>query len=336
MTNAPLPPAIFLLGPTASGKSELALLLCERLPCEIISVDSTAVYRGLDIGSAKPDAATLARVPHHLIDIREPQTPYSVAEFRRDALKAMHEITARGRLPLLVGGSMLYFKALRDGLAELPAADPAIRAAIEAEAAARGWPALHAQLARVDPHAAARIHATDPQRLQRALEVYRHSGVPLTELQNRQRAANSEQLPYRVTQLAIAPRERALLHQRIEKRFRDMLNSGLVGEVETLLETDVACAPLALNLPALKAVGYRQVVQYLHNEYDKAQLLERGVIATRQFAKRQLTWLRSWPDLNWLHVDQIDYAEGFVEGEAPQNRHSILHQALNFIDLDGI
>ena len=212
MLSASLPPAIFLLGPTASGKSELALSLCERLPCEIISVDSTAVYRGLDIGSAKPDAATLARVPHHLINIREPHTPYSVADFRNDALHAMQEITARGKLPLLVGGSMLYFKALLHGLAELPAADPAIRAAIEAEATTRGWPALHAELARVDPVAAARIHVTDPQRLQRALEVYRHSGVSLTELQNQQRNTKNAQFSYQVTQLAIAPRERTLLH----------------------------------------------------------------------------------------------------------------------------
>ncbi len=332
MTSVSKPPAIFLLGPTASGKSELALLLCEKLPCEIISVDSTAVYRGLDIGSAKPDAATLARVPHHLINIRQPQTPYSVAEFRNDALTAMHAITARGKLPLLVGGSMLYFKALLTGLADLPAADPAIRAALAAEAEASGWPALHAELARVDPVAAARIHATDSQRLQRALEVYRHSGVSLTELQNRQRRTSSGRLPYRVTQLAIAPRERALLHQRIEKRFREMLNSGLVAEVEALL----ADAQLALNSPALRAVGYRQAVQYLANEYDEAQLLERGVIATRQFAKRQLTWLRSWSDLNWLYVDQADYTNGFDRRESRPNCYSILHQALNYIDLDAI
>lgn len=332
MTSVSLPPAIFLLGPTASGKSELALLLCQCLPCEIISVDSTAVYRGLNIGSAKPDAATLARVPHHLINIREPHVPYSVADFRSDALQAMQDITARGKLPLLVGGSMLYFKALLHGLADLPAADPAIRAAIEAEAATRGWPALHAELSRVDPVAAARIHATDPQRLQRALEVYRQSGVPLTELQKRQRSMKIEQLPYQVTQLAIAPSERILLHQRIEKRFRGMLNSGLVSEVETLLED----AQLTANLPALKAVGYRQVVRYLDNEYDEAQLLERGVIATRQFAKRQLTWLRSWPDLNWLHIAQFDYANGLDQADVLQNRDSILRQALNFIDLDAI
>ncbi len=332
MTSASSPPAIFLLGPTASGKSELALLLCKRLPCEIISVDSTAVYRGLDVGSAKPDAATLARVPHHLINIREPQAPYSVADFRHDALAAMRDITARGKLPLLVGGSMLYFKALLHGLAELPAADPVMRAAIEAEAAVSGWAALHAELARVDPVAAARIHATDAQRLQRALEVYRHAGVSLTELQNRQHSINSERLPYQVTQLAIAPRERALLHLRIEKRFRDMLNSGLVAEVEVLLRD----AQLDVNLPALKAVGYRQVVQYLRNDDDKAHLITRGVIATRQFAKRQLTWLRSWDDLNWLYVDQDDYANGFEHGDVLQNKVSILQQALNILDLDAI
>lgn len=328
MTSAPLPPAIFLMGPTASGKSELALLLCEQLPCEIISVDSTAVYRGLDIGSAKPDAATLARVPHHLIDIRDPQTPYSAADFRSDALAAMQDISARGKVPLLVGGSMLYFKALRDGLAELPAANPAIRAQLEAAAAAQGWPALHAELALLDPDAAARIHPNDPQRLQRALEVCRSSGVSLTELQNRQRNAKNEQLPYQVTQLAIAPRERALLHARIEKRFRKMLNAGLVNEVKALLQGE----KLQAGLPALKAVGYRQVVQYLNNEYDASQLIERGVIATRQFAKRQLTWLRSWPDLNWLHLDQADFANGFNWVNKPENRQSILRQALNFIE----
>lgn len=331
MSNTPLPPAIFLLGPTASGKSELALLLCERLSCEIISVDSTAVYRGLDIGSAKPDAATLARVPHHLIDIRDPQSPYSVAEFRSDALAAMQAITARHRVPLLVGGSMLYFRALLGGLAELPPADPAIRAAIEAEAAARGWPAMHARLAHVDPVAAARIHPTDPQRLQRALEVYRSSGVSLTELQNRHRSTKNEQLPYCVTQLAIAPRERALLHQRIEKRFRTMLNSGLVEEVQGLLEN----IELHANLPALKAVGYRQVVQYLHNEYDAGQLLDRGVIATRQLAKRQLTWLRSWPDLKWLLLDQSDFSNGFVWEDKAANRQSILAQALKLLNPDA-
>lgn len=328
MTNAPLPPALFLMGPTAAGKSGLARRLCERLPCEIISVDSTAVYRGLDIGSAKPDAATLARIPHHLIDIRDPRFPYSAADFRNDALAAMQDISARGKVPLLVGGSMLYFKALRDGLADLPAANPALRAQIEAEAAEQGWPALHAQLAQVDPVAAARIAPTDPQRLQRALEVYRSSGVSLTELQNRSRGADSYQLPYRIMQLAIAPRTRVLLHQRIEKRFRMMLNSGLVEEVKVLLERQ----QLSVNLPALKAVGYRQVVQYLNNEYDEAQLLERGIIATRQFAKRQLTWLRSWPDLNWVYLDQVDLGDGFSGGNKAENWDSILCQALNFID----
>ncbi|MGI9284018.1 MAG: tRNA (adenosine(37)-N6)-dimethylallyltransferase MiaA [Pseudomonadales bacterium] len=328
MTDAPLPPAIFLMGPTASGKSALALLLCEQLPCEIVSVDSTAVYRGLDIGSAKPNAGTLARVPHHLIDIREPQSPYSVAEFRNDALAAMQEIAARGKVPLLVGGSMLYFKALLGGLAELPAADPAIRAKIEAEAAARGWPALHAELAQIDAVAAARIHPTDTQRLQRALEVYRSCGVTLTALQYRHRSTKNVHLPYRVTQLAIAPRDRGLLHQRIDERFRMMLNSGLVEEVKLLLEH----AELHTDLPALKAVGYRQVVRYLNNEYDEAQLVERGVIATRQLAKRQLTWLRSWKNLNWLYFNQSDFINGFDREDNMAERQSILRQALNFVD----
>lgn len=303
----PLPPAIFLMGPTAAGKTDLAIELARALPCELISVDSALVYRGMDIGTAKPDKAVLDAFPHRLIDIRTPEQSYSAAEFRADALAAMADITARGRIPLLVGGTMLYFRALEQGLADMPAADPAVRAELEAQAAASGLESLHRQLAAVDPESAARIHPNDPQRLIRALEVYRVSGLSMSEhrrlqvLQNIDTAARgANQLPYTVARLAIAPAQRALLHERIAQRFRQMLAQGFIEEVAGLRRE----YQLDLQLPSMRAVGYRQVWQYLDGELGRAELEERGIIATRQLAKRQFTWLRGWQGLHWL--DSLD------------------------------
>ena len=283
------PPAIFLMGPTATGKTDLAIELCKQLPCDIISVDSALVYKGMDIGTAKPDAETLADFPHRLIDIRDPSEPYSAAEFRADALSEMAQISAAGRIPLLVGGTMLYFKALRDGLATLPESDPAIREQISQLADDKGWDEVHQQLAQVDPVSAQRIHPNDPQRLQRALEIYRISGQTLTELQAKQVRENV--LPYDLTTFAIIPDNRATLHQRIEFRFRQMIEQGFIEEVQELFERP----ELNLNLPSIRAVGYRQVWQYLEGTYNREEMIEKGVIATRQMAKRQLTWLRN----NW-------------------------------------
>ncbi len=302
------------MGPTASGKTALAIELCQQLPCEIISVDSAMVYRGMDIGSAKPSREELALAPHRLIDIRDPAEAYSAADFRADALREMAEISARGHIPLLVGGTMLYFKALLEGLAEMPAADPAIRAAIEAEAAQFGWPHIHQQLAQVDPESAARIHPNHSQRLERALEVYRASGVTMTQWHRRQ--SNEQALPYRVLQLAIAPRDRAVLHQRIEQRFELMLEQGFIAEVEALRQR----GDLHIDLPAMRAVGYRQAWQALQAaedgaELDLVELKLRGVIATRQLAKRQFTWLRGWQNLNWLYTNAANEVIETVDSE---------------------
>ena len=302
-----LPPAIFLMGPTAAGKTDLAIELTKVLPCELISVDSALVYRGMDIGTAKPSKQLLAEFPHRLIDILDPAEAYSAADFRRDALQAMAEITARGKIPLLVGGTMLYYKALIDGLADMPAADPQVRAQIEEEAARLGWQALHEQLAAIDPESAARIHPNDPQRLSRALEVYRVSGQSMTALRQRQSAQSTEaaasglqQLPYTVANLAIAPANRQVLHRRIEQRFTLMLEQGFIDEVVALR----ARSDLHAGLPSIRAVGYRQVWDYLDGKLTSAEMQERGIIATRQLAKRQFTWLRSWTDLHWL--DSLD------------------------------
>ena len=281
------------MGPTASGKTTLAVELVKRYPMEIISVDSALVYRGMDIGTAKPDADVLAVAPHRLIDIRDPSEPYSAAEFRQDALLAMAEITARGRIPLLVGGTFLYFRALQSGLSEMPAADSAIRARLEAAAKRDGWAALHARLAVVDPVSAARIHATDPQRIQRALEVYELSGQPMSAFHAQQRPAD---LPYRLLQLALIPKDRASLHERIEARFRQMLAEGLLEEVRKLFDR----GDLSAELPAMRAVGYRQVWRYLCGELEYEAMVERAIVATRQYAKRQLTWLRGEPGLECL------------------------------------
>ena len=288
MSAPSLPPAVFIMGPTASGKTALAVSLVERFPLEIVSVDSALVYRGMDIGSAKPDAATLARAPHHLLDIRDPADAYSAAAFCDDARRLMADIVARGRVPLLVGGTMLYFRALLRGLDDLPRADPALRKTLEAEAKARGWPALHAELATVDPATAARLAPNDSQRIGRALEIFRLTGTPMSALLDR---AQSE-LPYRVLQLALIPSDRAVLHQRIAARFDAMLAEGLVDEVEFLRRASA----LSPDLPAMRAVGYRQAWAYLDGDIDMKALREQGIAATRQLAKRQLTWLRSWPD----------------------------------------
>jgi tRNA dimethylallyltransferase len=292
------------MGPTASGKTELAIELVQSLPCEIVSVDSALVYRGLDIGTAKPDAAELARAPHRLIDICDPAEVYSAARFREDALREMAEITGADRIPLLVGGTMLYFRALEQGLSNLPAADPKTRAALEQEAARVGWAGMHRQLAEVDPKAANRIHPNDPQRIQRALEVYRLTGQPLSSLQGRR---NLSPFPYHPLKLARAPRERSLLHQRIEARFHRMLKQGFEQEVRQLL----ARWDLSPEMPSLRLVGYRQMVRYLLGKWDRETMIEKGVVATRQLAKRQFTWLRADPEVHWL-----DEEEGNISAQA--------------------
>lgn len=304
-----LPPAIFLMGPTASGKTDLALELARVLPCELISVDSALVYRGMDIGTAKPSPQVLAEFPHRLVDILDPAQSYSAAEFRADALEAMALISARGNIPLLVGGTMLYFKALEEGLADMPAADAAVRAELEALAAVEGLAAIHRQLAEVDPESAARIHPNDPQRLIRALEVYRVSGMSMSrhrEIQSAQKGPSGTPgegvLPYTVARLSIAPAQRHSLHQRIEQRFRKMVEQGFVEEVEFFRGR----GDLHPGLPSMRAVGYRQVWDHLDGKLSSEAMLERGIIATRQLAKRQFTWLRSWPDVHWLESSACD------------------------------
>jgi len=296
------------MGPTASGKTALAVSLVERFQLEIISVDSALVYRGMDIGTAKPDAITLARAPHHLLDIREPTEAYSAAAFCEDALRLMADIVARGKVPLLVGGTMLYFRALLKGLDDLPRADAALRQKLEIDAASRGWPALHADLARVDPPTAARLAPNDAQRIGRALEIFQLTGKPMSALLDQAQTA----LPYRVLQLALIPSERAVLHQRIAARFDAMIAEGLIEEVKTLRRNPA----LTADLPAMRAVGYRQAWAYLNGEIDLDGLREQGLAATRQLAKRQLTWLRSWPDavtLDCLADDLETQAFSLVE-----------------------
>jgi tRNA dimethylallyltransferase len=281
-------PAILLMGPTAAGKSALALALAERFAAEIVSVDSAQIYRGMDIGTAKPDAATRARLPHHLIDILDPTEAYSAARFRADALAAVTAIRARGRVPLLVGGTMLYFKALREGLSALPPADPGVRAALDARAATLGWQALHAELARVDPATAARLPPTDTQRIQRALEVHALTGAPLSALQGSR--AKDDALGPNVA-IALLPGDRARLHAAIADRFDAMLAGGLVEELAALR----AKLPLTVDLPSMRCVGYRQAWEFIDGRIDRATLRTKGIAATRQLAKRQWTWLRSTP-----------------------------------------
>ena len=284
------------MGPTASGKTALAMRLVQEHQCDIISVDSAMVYKGLDIGSAKPTADELKRAPHRLIDICDPSEPYSAAQFRQDALREMADITDKGRTPLLVGGTMLYYKALLEGMNNLPDSDPAIRKQLQARLEQDGLASLHQELMSVDPESAQRIHVNDPQRTLRALEVYQITGRTLSELHKEQ---EQEEFPYEVTQIAIAPADRALLHARIETRFRLMMEQGLLNEDKALYQRD----DLNSDLPAIRSVGYRQIWQYLDGELSLEEAIERGIIATRQLAKRQFTWLRSWQGLNWINSE---------------------------------
>ena len=306
-------PAIFLMGPTASGKTGAAVALAAKLPVEIISVDSAMVFTSMDIGTAKPDAQTLAIAPHHLINIIAPWAAYSAANFRTDALRLMAEITARGHIPLLVGGTMLYFKALQDGLSGLPEADPAVRARLDARAALIGWPAMHEKLALVDPVTAARLAPNDMQRIQRALEVFEITGEAMSALYAKQ---TSVALPYRLLKIALLPSERKVLHERIALRFEQMLAEGLVADVRALLLTYPTLTP---ELTAMRCVGYRQTLEYLSGEYDLAELRDRGIFATRQLAKRQLTWLRGMQDM--LVLDCLD----------PALNEKVLDQVCRFI-----
>ena len=304
-----LPPAILLTGPTASGKTALAFELATRFPCDIVSVDSAQVFRDMNVGTAKPDAATLARFPHRLIDLITPEERYSAAAFRSDALREIAAITAAGRNPLLVGGTMLYVKALREGLADLPQADAELRAAIDAEAAAHGWPALHAELARLDPDTAARLKPRDAQRIQRAVEVLRLTGRTLGSFFAAQQA---QALPCRLLALALVPGNRSVLHRRIEQRFDAMLNAGLVEEVLGLR----AKYRLDGGLPSMRCVGYRQVWDMLEGNLPAAELRDRGVFATRQFAKRQLTWLKSMDDMQIIDPLAADPAAAVLAAVA--------------------
>ena len=294
------PKALFLLGPTASGKTALALHLADRFPVEIVSVDSALVYRGMDIGTAKPDAETLREHPHHLIDLISPMDAYSVAQFCRDALRVMSQIGARGRIPLLVGGTMLYVKALFEGLSDLPRGDADLRATLEARAGQVGWPVMHAELAQIDPLTAARLKPTDAQRIQRALEVFHLTGSPISALQTR--ATRTQDFPYAALQIGLIPGERSVLHERIAARLDAMLNAGLIEEVNTLRGR----YRLAAEMPSMRCVGYRQTWQFLEGEIDKKTLREKAIAATRQLAKRQLTWLRSMPDVSLLDCLQSD------------------------------
>ncbi|MBU3004914.1 tRNA (adenosine(37)-N6)-dimethylallyltransferase MiaA [Paraglaciecola arctica] len=296
--NESLPTALFLMGPTASGKTDLAIELCENLPCEIISVDSALIYRGMDIGTAKPSVVELQKAPHKLIDILDPAQSYSVAEFRRDALSAMQESVAKGKIPLLVGGTMMYYKALVDGLSPLPESDQDVRRAIEKQAETSGWDVLHQQLAQIDPTSAKRIHPNDPQRLIRALEVYLLTNRSMTDLMK----TKSTPIPYNIKQFCIAPQDRKVLHQRIAQRFQSMVDNGFQAEVEKLKGR----SDLHLDLPSIRCVGYRQMWQYLDGEFDFHEMREKSIAATRQLAKRQLTWLRGWENINPLDTFSTD------------------------------
>ncbi len=306
-----LPPAIFLMGPTASGKTALSVELAKRFNAEIISVDSALVFKGMDIGTAKPTEAERAGIPHHLIDILDPAESYSTGGFRKQALALMADITARGKIPLLAGGTMLYFNALYHGLAELPSADEALRKELDMEAQLIGKQAMHDQLKQVDPTAAARIHPNDPQRVQRALEVYRLTGKSMTALHAE---ANAKPIPYRQIKLVIAPQSRAILHEKIALRFQQMLDNGLIEEVRTLYQR----GDLNTNMPAIRAVGYRQVWNYLDGNINLDELREQGIAATRQLAKRQFTWLRRETEAQWFYTEEIDVCEQVAQWLKPQ------------------
>lgn len=305
------------MGPTASGKTDLAVALTEKLPCDIISVDSALVYRGMDIGSAKPDAKILARAPHRLINFLDPAQPYSAAQFRRDALQEMNNITRAERIPLLVGGTMLYFKVLLEGIADLPAADPTLRAALTAEAQHLGWPAMHQKLAEVDPITAAQLHPNHSQRILRALEVHALTGSTLSTLQQQQQPSP---LPFCPIQLALLPDDREALHQRIEQRFERMLRAGFIEEVRQLYQR----GDLHPDLPAMRAVGYRQVWDYLAGALTEPEMRAAGIAATRQLAKRQLTWLRGWPNLETIAVQE------------PFHLEKVTQAALKILSANGI
>jgi tRNA dimethylallyltransferase len=309
--TAELPPAIMLMGPTASGKTGIALALARRMPVEIVSVDSALVYRGMDIGTAKPDLDTRLQVRHHLIDIMEPTQNYSAAQFRDDALAIMADIVERGRVPLLTGGTMLYFKALREGLSDLPAANADTRLVIDAMAADVGWPAIHRELQRIDPATAQRLDPNDSQRVQRAMEIFYLTGKPMSELIAGDKPVG---LPYRLISLALIPGERSVLHRRIAERFELMLELGLINEVRQLREAHA----LKPDLPSMRCVGYRQVWQYLDGEFGLAALREKAVAATRQLAKRQLTWLRATSDVRKFDCVAEDLQEQ-VEAWLPQH-----------------
>ncbi len=302
------------MGPTASGKTDLALAISRRYRVEVISVDSALIYRGMDIGTAKPDEDFLQQLPHFLIDIRNPDQSYSAAEFRRDALDLMQQITERGNTPLLVGGTMLYFKVLLEGIAEIPAVPEAIRAAILDAAAKDGWASMHARLEQVDPISAERIHPNHAQRIQRALEVYEATGEPLSSFHATQQKTS---FPYSTLQIALGC-ERELLHQRIERRFRQMVAQGFVQELEQLRSR----WPLNSDMPSMRAVGYRQAWQHIDGELSHDEFIERGCAATRQLAKRQLTWLRKWQDLHWLSVSAAPVIEETPQHGAWQNELS--------------
>lgn len=293
------------MGPTASGKTALAFQLHDQLPCDIVSVDSALVYRDMDIGTAKPTQEELASYPHRLIDIKDPSESYSAAEFCKDALAEIAEIRAKGRIPLLVGGTMMYFKSLVEGISPLPEADANVRAEIEKQAQDRGWQALHDELALVDPVSAKRIHPNDPQRLTRALEVFRLTGKTLTQLTD----IKGETLKGDVLQFAIAPKERADLHARIALRYEQMIAQGFEQEVVKLKQRN----DLHENLPSIRCVGYRQMWQYLNGEYSHEDMVFKGICATRQLAKRQLTWLRNWPNLQWLDMESEDNLQQIVQ-----------------------
>ena len=295
-----LPPALMLMGPTASGKTALALTLVDQFPFEIISVDSALVYRGMDIGTSKPSADILKQYPHHLVNILHPEEAYSAAEFRSDALSLMEDIIRRNKIPLLVGGTMLYFRALINGLSDLPSADQDIRQVLENDFEKLGSHVMHQKLQTVDPEAAKRIHPNDPQRIQRALEVFQISGIPLSEWWEKEK---KQKLPYTVLKLAITTSDRAILHDRIATRFSEMLEQGFVDEVNVLRERKT----LSIDKPSMRSVGYRQVWQYLDGDFDYEEMRFKGIVATRQLAKRQLTWLRSEQNLNWINSDDKDF-----------------------------
>jgi tRNA dimethylallyltransferase len=299
------PDVICLMGPTASGKTSLAVELVQQHPFQIVSVDSAQIYQQMDIGTGKPEKEVLQRAPHRLIDFIDPARPYSASQFRRDAFAEIDNILEDGDTPLLVGGTMLYFRVLRDGLADMPHADVAVRAEIEHLAKQQGWEAVHAQLEAVDPDSAARIHPNDPQRLQRALEVYRVSGQTMTSLHAAMQRTRAAELPYKLHFFAIQPQDRGLLHKQIELRFQQMLQQGLLDEVRALYSR----GDLNHRLPSIKSVGYRQVWQFLEGEIDYDGMVEKSIIATRQLAKRQLTWLRSWPSLQSLSESSTQSAQ---------------------------